>query len=426
MFFRFTAPYSPVQAIVYHTSARSSEESPNNLPPMKKINVQQLIQRFVPRIEIKKHLPQGPQLKGDKVSMANAMRLSHWCKQNKVIIIAGATTSVVVIAACSFLIVAGKSNSVAQTSPTAAVQTDLQTVTSTPATTSGTPPTQPALPAAGTVTSEPTSTVGTTPLTTKTISLVQEEAPEVELIEIDADTTSTAVAKQADSPAIEIIEMPFEEGLANTTDTATTLPEENEAESEADAIQAQLEEAVRLKNERFFNRVEASLASEPDTNKARKYGRLLTRLKEYERGERFYVWWLKANPEDALTFFGLGELYQQSAQWEQACRVYQRVTQLAPKHLMARTNYAWILATTPDSSVRDGSKALAVAKAANDMLEWPKPEVAECMAAAYAELGDFQAAIRLQKWAIRSAPEEQRPAMMVKLRVFRAKQPFRS
>lgn len=64
-----------------------------------------------------------------------------------------------------------------------------------------------------------------------------------------------------------------------------------------------------------------------------------------------------------------------------------------------QNNLAWLLATAPDSKVRDGARALLLAE---QLVAWRRddPAYLDTFAAAYAELSRFEDAVRTQKRAV--------------------------
>jgi tetratricopeptide (TPR) repeat protein len=67
---------------------------------------------------------------------------------------------------------------------------------------------------------------------------------------------------------------------------------------------------------------------------------------------------------------------------------------------IARHNLAWLLAASPDATVRDADRALALAREAIDRYGDRSPAVHDALAAASAELGDFPAAIEHAEHAL--------------------------
>jgi Flp pilus assembly protein TadD len=60
-------------------------------------------------------------------------------------------------------------------------------------------------------------------------------------------------------------------------------------------------------------------------------------------------------------------------------------------------NYAYLLATSPDEADRDGAEALRIATRVTEATSEPRPDFLDTLAAAYAEVGDFENAVRVQQ-----------------------------
>jgi tetratricopeptide (TPR) repeat protein len=67
----------------------------------------------------------------------------------------------------------------------------------------------------------------------------------------------------------------------------------------------------------------------------------------------------------------------------------------------AASNLAWIYATAPDDTLRDGKRALEWAREAQTLAIGERPGVTEALAVALAETGDYRSAIITQEQAIR-------------------------
>ena len=92
------------------------------------------------------------------------------------------------------------------------------------------------------------------------------------------------------------------------------------------------------------------------------------------------------------------------------------------RRITIRNNLAFILATAPDESLRDGARAVELALEAVQLAE-PSPALCDTVAVAYAETGDFPEAIRWTEKAIASEPQNE--LYQRRLERFREGQPVR-
>jgi tetratricopeptide (TPR) repeat protein len=123
-----------------------------------------------------------------------------------------------------------------------------------------------------------------------------------------------------------------------------------------------------------------------------------------------------------------GGTYLKLKDYRKAKDDFQAAVKIEPENSNANNNLAWVLATAPDAEVRDGKKAVEYATKACDLSKHRNPADLDTLAAAYAETGDFKAAVRWQERAIRMLPAE--PATEVKdyrdrLKLYQDGKPYR-
>jgi tetratricopeptide (TPR) repeat protein len=142
---------------------------------------------------------------------------------------------------------------------------------------------------------------------------------------------------------------------------------------------------------------------------------------------------VKIDPADADALGTLAIALAQRAQIGGAIQAYQQALKYDPKNLVALNNLAWIYATNPDPRYRNGKEALRLALAATEQSQGSKEAVsdlsaADTLAAAYAELGQFDKAVDVINTALKRSPEA--PQNLVadlrrRMELYQAQKPYR-
>jgi len=136
---------------------------------------------------------------------------------------------------------------------------------------------------------------------------------------------------------------------------------------------------------------------------------------------------LKIYPNNARARAGRGWDYFKTGQYEKSTQDYNYAIQLNATNYMAYNNLAWILATAPDIKARNGQEAVKIANKACELSHWLKPMCLDTLAAAYAEMGDFDKAVQFQKQAmdLQGLKTDQQPEEQKKLELYQQHKPFR-
>jgi tetratricopeptide (TPR) repeat protein len=108
---------------------------------------------------------------------------------------------------------------------------------------------------------------------------------------------------------------------------------------------------------------------------------------------------------------------------------YQRSLELQPQNAIAGKNLAWILATCPETSVRNGRKAVELAEQAARLSGGTNPIFIGTLAAAYAEAGRFPEAVEMAQRARQLAADQNNAALVdvlqMQIGLYQAGSPFR-
>ena len=125
--------------------------------------------------------------------------------------------------------------------------------------------------------------------------------------------------------------------------------------------------------------------------------------------------WQKAvevTPGFAKAHYSLGDAYYQMGMIPMALAQWRKGISIDPDHLPVLNQAAWVLATSPDNSVRNGVEAVAFAERAVRLPGGEKPEILDTLAAAYAEAGQFSAAAKTARRALVLATQQNNQALV--------------
>src|SRR5439155_5213644 len=90
----------------------------------------------------------------------------------------------------------------------------------------------------------------------------------------------------------------------------------------------------------------------------------------------------------------LGSALSMKGMKEEAVEEYKVALRINPDEVLALNDLAWILATDSDDRLRNGSEAVTLAERACQLSDFKEPLIVGTLAAAYAEAGRFEEAVR--------------------------------
>jgi tetratricopeptide (TPR) repeat protein len=122
-----------------------------------------------------------------------------------------------------------------------------------------------------------------------------------------------------------------------------------------------------------------------------------------------------------------GFVYSKQGQFGQAVADFKKAMLLNPGSPEAYNNLAWVRATCPDASFRNGKEALQLALQGCELTGFKYRPLIDTLAAAYAETGDFEQAIKYEKQSfdLVGVTDKNRPGMQQRLALYERHLPYR-
>jgi tetratricopeptide (TPR) repeat protein len=135
---------------------------------------------------------------------------------------------------------------------------------------------------------------------------------------------------------------------------------------------------------------------------------------------------IELDPGDFMVRHILGQILQEQGRYAEAEQAYLEAIKAEPACVPACDSLARLLATCPDDKARDGKRAVEYATTACEQTGWKDPVCLDTLAAAYAEVGQFEEAVRYQTRALEdpALKGDPRTAAEKRLELYRQKKPF--
>ena len=134
------------------------------------------------------------------------------------------------------------------------------------------------------------------------------------------------------------------------------------------------------------------------------------------------------DPRNPQAQFQLGLILNELGQSEEAVAHLNEAIRLQPDNVPMLRHMAWILATDPDPLIRDGARALELAKKAVDLSQGQDLDALDALAAALAETGQFSAAADVAWQASMAASAQSKSelstALVGRVRLYRQQLPY--
>ena len=190
-------------------------------------------------------------------------------------------------------------------------------------------------------------------------------------------------------------------------------------------------------------------------------GLIAAEREDYPEAIRSFRKLVAKNPDDPVVLSQLGMLYLAAKQPREAIRRFTKALEADPASFVARrgrsdaeisigdhvaaiadlekahelepddtgilNNFAWLLATSPNDSIRDADRAIALATKACEVTEWKEPHIVSTLAAGHAEKGDFESAMKYSRQAVETegTADEVREQLRNELASYESGKPWR-
>lgn len=137
---------------------------------------------------------------------------------------------------------------------------------------------------------------------------------------------------------------------------------------------------------------------------------------------------IEEDKENWAAYRSRGDALLSIGKQKDAVADYESALKLQPENDGILNNLAWVLATSPDDSVRNGARSVELGTKACELTKFQMPHILSTLAAGYAESGDFENAIKWSTKAVelgREKLKDQIEQLEKELDSYKSKKPWR-
>lgn len=151
----------------------------------------------------------------------------------------------------------------------------------------------------------------------------------------------------------------------------------------------------------------------------------------YQTGKRpqkavaVYDTLLETDPGNVSAYRGRADAELSLGKQDDAIADYEKALTFDAKDSGVLNNLAWVLCTSPEDNLRNGKRAIELAKQACEVTGYKQAHILSTLAAAYAETGDFDTAIEWSKKSVELGSKQLKGQLTKELESYQAQKPWR-
>jgi tetratricopeptide (TPR) repeat protein len=136
---------------------------------------------------------------------------------------------------------------------------------------------------------------------------------------------------------------------------------------------------------------------------------------------------LEDNQKNADVLRARGDALLSVGRHADAIADYDKALAVEPDDTGVLNNLAWVLATSPEDNVRNAKRSIELATKACELTKYEKAHILSTLASGYAEMGDWETAIKWSSKAVELGSDEPETAEQLKkeLESYKGKKPWR-